>query len=57
MDKDADIEAAPPQSWLDALDEGEADIRAGRVTPWPEARAQLYALLESLKAEAAANAR
>jgi ABC-type amino acid transport substrate-binding protein len=53
MDEESFRSQSPPQAWIDGLAEGEADVLAGRVSPWPEARARLHALLASLKAAAA----
>jgi hypothetical protein len=44
-----DTVQTPPQEWLDTLNEGLADIAAGRGSPWPEARARLAALQDALK--------
>lgn len=39
----------PPQAWLDALEEGEADRAAGRVIPWPAVRAALEDVLAAME--------
>jgi predicted transcriptional regulator len=52
MDDDPKFsEQAPPQEWLDALARGEADIAAGRIVPWSEARARLLAILDDSEAD------
>ena len=43
---------APPQWLIDLLEESEADVDAGRVSPWPEARARLMKLIEELDTKA-----
>jgi hypothetical protein len=50
MDHERNLPQSPPQAWIDGLAEGEADVLAGRVSPWPEARHRLHALLASLRA-------
>lgn len=42
-----------PQWLLDMLEESEADLSAGRTSPWPEALARLEALNAELDAEQA----
>ena len=39
----------PPQAWLDAFKEGEADLVAGRVGPWPAVRAALKDVLAAME--------
>jgi len=39
----------PPQAWIDALKCGEADIAAGRVVPWPMARAVIEEVLAAME--------
>ena len=39
----------PPQAWLDALEEGEADLAAGRVAPWPPLRDAIEAVLAAME--------
>ena len=39
----------PPQAWLDALKEGEADRAAGRVGPWPPLRDAIEAVLAAME--------
>ena len=51
MDTPVPTQQPAPQWLLDALAEGEADIAAGRTSPWPEVRARLVALIEQLDAE------
>jgi hypothetical protein len=43
----------PPRAWLEALAEGEADLKAGRTVPWDEARARFVAMLSEMEAEPA----
>ncbi len=46
MDHDRDdTPHQPPPEWLDALDRAEADVAAGHVVPWLEARARLLATI------------
>ena len=39
----------PPQAWLDALEEGEADLAAGHVGPWPPLRDAIEAVLAAIE--------
>ena len=39
----------PPQAWLDALEEGEADLAAGRLVPWPAVRTALENVLAAME--------
>ena len=55
IDTDApdDAPRPPPAGWLEALERSEADLAAGRTTPWQEVRTRLLATLAEVEAEQA----
>jgi len=50
MDTPVPVAQQPPQEWLDAIAEAEEDVAAGRVSPWPEVRGRLLAMMAEFEA-------
>jgi predicted transcriptional regulator len=44
-----DAPRPPPAEWVEALDRGRADAKAGRVSPWAEVRARLLKRISPMK--------
>jgi hypothetical protein len=43
----------PPQEWIDALAQAEAEVAAGLTVAWPEAKERLLATLAEIEADRA----
>jgi hypothetical protein len=51
MDNHDKLLPEPPAELLATLAASEADIAAGRISPWPEARARMIAMIDKLQDE------